>query len=116
PPPSNRVRARPRPAEIERAVSDEPVTATIATRWSVARGAIPFPNPSTFWMNRGSAPAAKKQRTIEALVAAANGWPLRIQGQPIRYAPARWIIGIPQMKFIGVMIAASPPGIHASRQ
>ena len=92
------------------------MTATTATRRSVASGAIPLPNPSTFWMNRGSAPAARKQRTIEVLVAAAKGWPLRIQGQPIRYAPARWIMGMPQMKFMGVMIAARPPGIQESRQ
>ena len=99
-----------------RAVSEEPVTATTATRGSVASGAMPLPKPSTFWTKRGSAPAARKQRTIDVFVAAANGCPLRIHGQPVRYAPARWIIGMPQMKFIGVMIAASPAGMNASRQ
>ena len=49
-------------------------------------------------------------------VAAAKGCPLKIQGHPTRYAPARWIIGMPQMKFIGVMMAASPAGMNASRQ
>jgi len=69
-----------------------------------------------FWMKRGSAPAARKQRIMEVLVAAEKGWPLRMKGQPARYAPARWIMGMPQMKFMGVMMAASPAGMKASRQ
>jgi hypothetical protein len=39
-----------------------------------------------------------------------------MNGTPARYAPTRWMPGMPQMKFIGEMITETPAGTHGLRQ